>query len=258
MSDWNPALYLKYEKERTQPAKDLISRIRKDDPARIIDIGCGPGNSTAELRKRWKNAQIIGLDNSEAMLEKAREDYPDLSWIAGDASGDLSHLGKFDIIFSNAVIQWLPDHKSLLERFFSMLQEGGVLAVQMPNTTFMPIRLAVQETAGEAGWRSYFENSKAELHYEEPGYYYDVLSSLTREVDLWETHYQHIVPGHEAIVEMYKSTGMKPYLAMLNEGEQEAFARDVLEKIRKEYAIRRDGRVLFPFRRIFFTAYKEQ
>lgn len=258
MSDWNPELYLKFEKERTQPARDLISRIRKEDPSSILDIGCGPGNSTAELRKRWSNARIIGLDSSEAMLESAKKDYPGFEWILYDASRDLSHLGKFDIIFSNAVIQWLPDHKSLLKKYFGMLNEGGVLAVQVPNTTFMPINIAVRAAAKEERWREYFKDMRNDLHFEEISYYYDILSPVTDYVDLWETHYCHIVSGHEAIVEMYKPTGMKPYLSKLNEDEQERFASDVLEKIKKEYTIQKDGRVLFPFRRIFFTAYSKQ
>lgn len=93
MSEWNPDLYLRFKQERTQPTRDLINRIRKDHAGSIIDIGCGPGNSTIELKRRWRDARIIGLDNSEAMLEKARADYPELEWINRDAGGDLSDLG---------------------------------------------------------------------------------------------------------------------------------------------------------------------
>ena len=258
MSEWNPDLYLKFEAERTQPAKDLIFHIRKEDPGRIIDIGCGPGNSTNELRKRWENAQIIGLDSSEAMLEKARKEHSNIEWVAYDANKDLSHLGKFDIVFSNAAIQWLPDHNKLLKRFFSMINESGVLAVQLPNTTNSPVKRSTLETTEEARWRESFKNMKTDLHFEELGYYYDILSPLADDIDLWETHYNHIVPGHEAIIEWYKPTGLKPYLSMLNERDQEAFISDVLNRIRMEYKPQNDGRILFPMRRIFFVAYKKK
>jgi len=256
MSVWNPDLYLKFEKERTQPARDLISRIEKDNPKRIIDIGCGPGNSTRELKKRWENAHIIGLDSSQSMIEKAKMDYPELEFIVCDASGDLSSLGLFDIVFSNAAIQWIPDHKELLGKFFSMLNNNGVLAIQVPNTTYMPISVAVHKTAAEERWQTKFKNMNEGLHYKDLGYYYDVLSSLTKEIYLWETHYYHILSNHEAIIEWYSSTGMKPYLEKLSDREKDEFTKSVLSKISKEYTIQNDRNVLFQFRRLFFIAYK--
>ena len=102
MIDWNPDLYLKFGKERTLPSKDLISRIGLENPARILDIGCGSGNSTNELKKRWPNAEIIGIDNSSTMIEKAQLLYPEIDFRLMDATEDLSSLGKFDIVFSNA------------------------------------------------------------------------------------------------------------------------------------------------------------
>jgi trans-aconitate 2-methyltransferase len=256
MSEWNPNLYLKFEKERTQPVKDLISRIEKDNPTRIIDIGCGPGNSTRELKKRWGNAHIIGLDSSQNMIKKAKVDYPDLEWIVCDASGDLTSLGSFDIVFSNAAIQWMPDHKGLLEKLFGMLNNNGVLAIQVPNPTYMPISVAVHKTAAEERWQIYFKNLDNGLQYEDLCYYYDVLSSLAKEIYLWETHYNHILSSHEAIIEWYSSTGMKPYLEKLSDREKEEFTKSVLLKIIKEYIIQNDGNVLFQFRRLFFIAYR--
>ena len=114
MSDWKPSLYLKFEKERTQPAIDLVNRIEIKSPKRIIDIGCGPGNSTKVLQEKWEKAEIIGIDSSSAMIEKAKENYAGIDFIQYDASSDLSFLGKFDIIFSNAAFQWIPDNHLLI------------------------------------------------------------------------------------------------------------------------------------------------
>ena len=132
MLDWNPDLYLKFEKERTLPAKDLISRIEIVNPKRILDIGCGSGNSTHELKKRWPNAEIVGIDNSKSMVEKARSLYDDTKFILMDATEDLSPLGKFDIVFSNAAIQRIPDHENLIKSFYDLLNDKGVLAIQLP------------------------------------------------------------------------------------------------------------------------------
>ena len=257
MSDWNPNLYLKFEQERTQPVKDLISRIKKQNPGRIIDIGCGPGNSTSELKKRWNDAYIVGLDNSEAMLEKAKRAYPDIDWVLGDANQDLSSLGRFDLIFSNAAIQWIQDQSGLLKRLFAMLNGDGVLAVQMPNPGNMPISIAVHKTAREVRWRDYFPSIFDGMHYEELDYYYNVLSPLANVIELWETQYNHVLPSHSDIIDWFKSTGMKFFLDKLPEQKaKNEFADDVLDKIVKVYKKQSDGNVLFTFRRMFFIAYK--
>jgi trans-aconitate 2-methyltransferase len=255
VSGWNPDLYLKFEKERTQPVKDLIFRIEKENPARIIDIGCGPGNSTIQLKKRWPDAFILGIDSSTEMIDRAKRDYPQLEWRVYDANNDLSPLGKFDLVFSNAAIQWMPNHKELLKRFFGILNDNGVLAVQIPNVTYMPVHLAVQETA-KGRWSDYFAGIDDGLEYHELTFYYDALCSLARCVDLWETHYHHVLPGHEAIIEWYSSTGMRPYLEKLTGEEKQRFLQSVLAKIREGYKVQEDGKVLFPFRRLFFVAYK--
>lgn len=256
MSEWNPDLYLKFKKERTQPVKDLISRIEKDNPARIIDLGCGPGNSTIELKKRWPDAFIIGIDSSENMINRAKLDYPQLEWKVYDTTKDLSPLGKFDLVFSNAAIQWMPNHEELLKRLFGILNDNGVFAVQIPNTTYMPIQIAIQKTAKEEPWFNYFGKMDEGLEYHELTFYYDLLCPLAKRIDLWETHYHHVLPNHEAIIEWYSATGMKPYLDKLTAEEKQSFTQNVLAKIQKSYKVQDDGNVLFPFRRLFFIAYK--
>ncbi len=256
MTDWNPNLYLKFEKERTQPVKDLISRIEKDRPARIIDIGCGPGNSTRELKNKWSKAEIIGLDCSSNMINKAKEHLPELKWVISDASADLSHLGKFDIVFSNAAIQWIPDHEQLIPKLFSMLNETGILAIQIPNVTDMGINKALEKTLEDKKWNTYFNSTQSEVFYNSPQFYYDILGKLTSEIDLWETNYYHVMGNHYSIIDWYKSTGMRPYLDKLpNEVLRCEFINDILKFTEKEYNYQIDGNVLFRFRRIFFIAY---
>ena len=256
MSKWNPELYLKFKIQRTQPAKDLISRIKVEYPDRILDIGCGPGNSSNELKNRWRRAEILGLDSSETMVKKAINDYPDINFVLADATGSLGYLGKFDVVFSNAAMQWMPGIDVLLPKLFEMLNPGGVLAMQIPNPSTMPIQTAVEKTAGQEKWGNRFKGFHNGLYLYEPGYYYNILTGLSDDVSLWETHYHHVMPDHEAIVEWYSSTGMKPYLALLEDKEKEQFCAEVLDILKQEYPLQINKNVLFPFRRIFFTIYK--
>lgn len=133
MSDWNSKQYMRFEIQRTQPSIDLINRIELNAPARILDIGCGPGNGTINLKKRFPMAEIIGIDSSENMLDKARNDYKDIEFLKCSVPNELNIIeGKFDLIFSNACIHWIPDQKKLISTVMSMLNKNGVFAVQIP------------------------------------------------------------------------------------------------------------------------------
>lgn len=256
MQDWNPNLYLKFEKERTQPVIDLISRIELDQPNRILDIGCGPGNSTRKLQERWPDAKIIGLDSSANMIEKARKASPDIQWIHADANGDLSTLSTYDVVFSNAAIQWMPNHEVLIPKLFSLVNPIGVLAIQIPEVSKMPMQMAIEETAATKKWQHIsIEGDTFTLN--EADYYYDLLNKLSDEVYIWETHYYHVMENHQQIIDWYTSTGMKPYLDRLSQdSDKKEFAKDVLNIIKNAYNIQSDGRVLFPFKRVFFIATK--
>lgn len=139
MKDWQPLQYLKYKDERTQPTIDLVNRIPLHAPKRIIDIGCGPGNSTAVLHAKWSDAEIIGIDNSPSMLTEAKKNLPFVRFLQKDVKEKLSSLGCFDVVFSNAALQWMPQHETLLPKLFAMLNQGGVLAVQVPYVRELPI-----------------------------------------------------------------------------------------------------------------------
>jgi len=257
MKDWNPDLYKRFEKQRTQPVKDLIDSIEIKHVNRIIDIGCGPGNSTEQLALRWKDASIIGIDSSANMIKEANERLPHIQFEERDANQDLSGLGHFDLVFSNAAIQWMPNHHELLQKFFGLVQVGGALAVQIPSVSNMGIQRAVKETAISEKWNGRFITNSY-LNYENTEYYYNICSELSEEIYIWETDYYHVMENHQRIIEWYKSTGMKPYLDALNtQGERMEFEETVLDKIRIYYKEQRNGRVLFPFRRIFFIVYKE-
>jgi len=257
MPDWNPDLYLEFERERTQPSIDLTMKIMLDQPRRIIDLGCGPGNSTKVLKARWPQAEIAGLDSSKTMIAEARAKDPAIEWICADASSDLSRLGSFDLIFSNAALQWMPNHERLLQNLFNMLNTGGVLAVQVPATARMPVRIELGKLAGSDKWKGRFTGLNPGVSIHGPEFYYDIVCGLSAEVEVWETRYFHVMNTHAAIVQWYSSTGMRPYLDCLQEdGLRAEFQTDLEHALKDVYPLQADGKILFPFTRIFFTIKK--
>ena len=255
MPGWNPAQYEKFLKDRTQPAIDLANRLAGAAPGSILDLGCGPGNSTKVLKDRFPAARIIGADNSSAMLDKARELYPDMEFINLDANGDLHEVReKFDIVFSNACIQWLPNHKELLPKLFTLLNENGILAIQTPMQREHPVHRIMHELAKTKKWSGkltprQYNNLTAEE-------YFDVLSELSDDFEIWETTYCHRMPDYGSIIEWYKGTGLRPYLEQLSEKDADAFVIDVLNELKRRYRTQKNGEILFRFPRLFFMARK--
>jgi len=256
MSDWQPDLYLQFKSERTQPSIDLVSKINQVNPKRIIDIGCGPGNSTQILAQKWPKSKIVGIDSSASMIEKAKQDYPNQEWIIANASSYESEM-KFDIVFSNAVIQWIPNHEELLIKFHNLLSDEGVVAVQVPQFWNMPLGKIIDNIANDTRWKDQTDGVSELLTIHNHSFYYDILSDLFNVIELWETHYIHVLENHLAIMEMMRSTGLKPYLERLvNESDKKEFEEAVLSDIRKAYPIQKNGKVLLPFNRLFFMGSK--
>lgn len=253
---WDPKLYLKFGAERTRPAVDLAARIALERPARIIDLGCGPGNSTAILRARWPQAQIVGLDNDEAMLATARAAEASVQWVLSDASTWRTET-PFDLVFSNAALHWLPDHEAVLARWFAAVAPGGVLAVQLPSHQHSPLHRHIHELADAPEWRGWMAEAQQALTSHQIQFYYDALCQRTPRLELWETEYGHVMESPEAILSWVRSTALRPFLqALPTDADRARFEAALLLRVADAYPRRRDGRVLFPFRRIFFVAYR--
>jgi len=253
---WDPDLYLKFTRERVQPSIDLVHRIEIDSPETVLDVGCGPGNSTAVLWNRWPKSRITGLDNSSDMIAKAKHDYPDRDWQLGDPR-HLPATSRYDVVYSNAVIQWIPDHAALIRRLVEMVNPGGALAVQVPLYDGMPVRRVIAEVAQGARFRDATTGADALMYFHDAGFYYDLLSSCAERITMWETAYLHEMESHEMIVEMIRSTGMRPYLERLeSEEDRTEFLTQVRSGVSRAYPMQRNGRVLFPFNRLFFIAYR--
>lgn len=252
MTTWDPAQYEKFIKDRTQPAADLADRLAALCPMNILDLGCGPGNSTRVLIDRFPCARVIGADNSREMLARAKEALPDTGFVYLDAGGDLSGIGeKFDIVFSNACLQWLPDHARLLPRLVSLLRPGGTFAVQIPMQSEHPVHIILSRLTASDKWKGRFAPRRHNVLTTEQ--YFDVLSGISDRFEIWETVYCHRMPDIDSIIEWYRGTGLRPYLEQLTEDDTRKFTGDIQSELKKEYGTRANGEILFRFPRLFFT-----
>jgi len=252
---WQPAVYLKFGRERTQPSVDLASRVELDRVERIVDVGCGPGNSTAVLRARWPCAHVTGMDSSPEMIERARADYPQGEWTVADIREWNGDPG-FQVVFSNATLHWIPDHASLIPRLFGLVAPGGVVAAQVPAIHDSPVHQAARRVSESEKWSPVLSGSAETLTYHPESFYYEHLSRHSSRVELWHTIYYHIMGSHQEIIEWYSSSGLKAYLSRLaSEAEKARFKQEVLAACRGDYPALPDGKILFPFKRLFMVAY---
>jgi trans-aconitate 2-methyltransferase len=257
---WNPASYLTFGDQRLRPALDLIGRIPVIEAAAIADLGCGPGNITPHLQNRWPTARILGVDNSAEMLEKARTALPDGIWEQGDIARWQAD-GPLDLVFSNAALHWLEDHAGLFPRLLGLLRSGGVLAVQMPDTGRGPWREILRDLAKEAPWRAELKDLAGRGNVLPMADYQRLLSRGVQDLDIWQTGYLHVLDGEvldgeDPVFAWTRGAGLRPFLDRLQGDRQESFCDAYRARLREAYPPEPDGRVLFPFERLFVVAVK--
>lgn len=259
---WNPAQYLKFEDERTRAARDLLARVPGDGygetpdapPQQIFDLGCGPGNSTQLLAERFPAAQLTGLDTSPEMLAEARQRLPNASFALADLA-TWAPPDDADLLFANAVFQWVPGHLNAMTRIFAHLRSGAVMAVQMPDNLDQPSHRLMRDIAQEAPFAGKLAGAIIQRRPLEPvGVCYDALGDLCSALDIWTTTYQHRMAGADSITEWVMGTGMRPFLAPLDEAERAWLLDAYTRAIAEAYPEQRDGMVLLPFPRRFIVA----
>ena len=250
MTAWDPGQYELYANERLRPALDLIGRI-PGDPSMIWDLGCGTGAITGLLAHRWPNAAVYGHDSSPEMLERARL-IASVEWVEGTIES-WSPAKPVDLVFSNAALQWVGDHDSLLPRLAGHVRPGGTLAIQMPRNYGEPSHLLLAETAQSDRWRQLLGEVTRRPPVAPPDHYLRILRGHTVAVDIWETTYLQVLEGEDPVAEWTRAAGARPYLTAAGD-ESDAFMADYSKRLRAAYPREPDGATLFPFRRLFIVA----
>ncbi|EXI75935.1 MAG TPA: methyltransferase domain-containing protein [Candidatus Accumulibacter phosphatis] len=249
---WNPGQYLKFADARLQPALDLLARLGSIEARRIVDLGCGAGNVTRLLADRWPAAEIVGVDSDAAMLARAASTLPSVVWHRADVASWRADFSP-DLLFSNAVLHWLPDHRELLPDLVGQLGVDGVLAVQMPANFGEPAHQILRELADQRPWSDTLGDVRMGSVLP-PVDYQQLLQPLCRRVDLWETTYWQVLSGDDAIIEWMRGTTLLPFMGRLDAATGERFLAAYRERLDVVYRRSRDGTTLFPFKRLFFVA----
>jgi trans-aconitate 2-methyltransferase len=252
---WSARQYTSFEKERTRPVRDLLGAVETIGVKRAVDLGCGPGNSTEVLAARFPDAVVSGLDSSADMIEAARKRLPNVRFdLAGITSWE--DAGPFDVILANAVLQWVPDHATLLPRLVGRLAPGGSLAVQMPDNLDEPAHRLMREVAAAGPWAAKLSGAAgARTPRLGASWYYSLLQPRASRVDVWLTIYHHVLAGGtDAVVEWFKGSGLRPFLAPLDAAETEGFLAEYRAALAGAYPPLADGSVLLPFPRLFIVA----
>jgi trans-aconitate 2-methyltransferase len=252
---WSAAQYTKFEYERSRPVRDLLAHIPTGTVANAVDIGCGPGNSTELLQKRFPNATVIGLDSSADMIEAARKRLPGIRFDIDDIARWQGQGSPFNVILANAVLQWVPNHSALFPALLAKLAPGGSLAVQMPHTLEEPASRLMREIATDGPWAPKLASvASTRVIRHGADWYYRLLRTSGSAVDIWQTTYLHPLAGAGAVVEWFKGSGLRPYLGALDATEQSEFLARYEAAVAQAYPALPDGTLLLPFPRLFFIA----
>lgn len=266
MTEWDPGTYLQFADERSRPFADLVARVGAKHPQRVIDLGCGPGQLTAGLADRWPDAAVEGLDASPHMIARAAEhDRPNLrftegtvqDWLAARSGADGRPSEAYDVIVSNATLQWVPGHRELLPRLVDALAAGGWLAFAVPGNFGEPSHQLLRELAAEEPYAPH----TAHLGYpasSSAADYLGVLLTAGCTVDAWETTYLHVLSGPDPVFRWIAGTGARPVLQALPEANRAAFEEEYRRRLQTAYpptsGFGDQARTVLPFRRIFCVA----
>jgi trans-aconitate 2-methyltransferase len=254
--DWDPSKYLQFADQRGRPFLDLTGQIAASEPRRVVDAGCGTGELTELLSRRWPTAEVFGFDSSPDMIAQARDlAGGSLSFAEGDVR-DWRPTPDVDVLVSNAVLQWVPGHLDLIARWADELPPGAWFAWQVPGNFGSPSHVLMRELAESPRWRA--KLAGVLRHHDsvaEPADYASVLLERGWEASAWETTYMHMLSGSDPVLDWVRGTGVRPILAALDENEARDFSATYGKKLRDAYPAGRFG-TPFPFRRLFCVGHK--
>ncbi|SLJ96998.1 trans-aconitate 2-methyltransferase [Arthrobacter sp. P2b] len=258
--EWDPAKYVQFGDHRDRPFFDLTGRVHADRPARVVDLGCGPGNLTATLAERWPDAEVVGLDASADMLAKAADHaarHPSLHFEQADITHWTPPAGT-DVVVSNAALQWVPGHQELMRSWLAALRPGAWFALQVPGNFNAPSHALMRDLAASERWAPKLGGVlRGGESVGEPADYLDILLDAGYSADAWETTYQQVLPGQDPVLEWVRGTALRPVLNVLSPEDGAQFEAEYAASLRGAYPQGRRG-TIYPFRRIFAVGRKNE
>ena len=255
---WDPSQYLRYADLRGRPFVELTTRIGAESPSSVVDLGCGTGELTAMLAERWPGATVAGSDSSPDMIATAQQHV-----IPGRLTFEVADLRSWkperpvDVVTANAVLQWVPGHLDLLGELVGTLAPGGWLAFQVPDNFDEASHTLLRGLRLSPRWRELLgEGADRTAGVERPDVYLRKLIGLGLDADVWQTTYQQVLQGDDAVLEWVKGTALRPVLSLLeDDGERQEFLEEYAAALRDAYPRDSFGTV-FPFRRTFAVAHR--
>ena len=262
MEDWDPDLYNRFQRYRAEPVDLIFARLALAPDARIVDLGCGTGENTAELARRTPAGSTLGIDSSPAMIERAQRMrdgldaavHARLRFELGDMREFAAAGLGYDLVFSNAAIQWLSDHRSVFARCFAALTPGGRLAVQMPANDHETAQATMRQIAAEPAWRPLIgEVESVSRIVGAPEDYHAMLAALGFiDLDCRYHTFHHPMSSAAEVVEWSRATALRPFLDRLDKGGAERFVGELTDRLTRSYGPARP--LIFHFRRLFIFA----
>jgi trans-aconitate 2-methyltransferase len=256
---WDPAKYVQFGDYRDRPFFDLTARVHADHPHQVVDLGCGPGNLTATLARRWPRAEVLGIDSSAEMLAKASAESRStarLGFRLVDIADWMPSAGT-DVVVSNAALQWVPGHQDMLARWLGALKPGAWFALQVPGNFNAPSHVLMRDIAHSPRWKGKLNGVlRGGDSVSEPAEYLSIMLDADCMADAWETTYQQVLTGTEPVLEWVRGTALRPVMAALSLEDGMAFETEYASALKSEYPETNHGTV-FPFRRIFAVARKK-
>ena len=261
MADWNPELYNRFRRYREEPFLAILERLKLRGDESIIDLGCGSGENTVELARRAPRGKALGLDSSAAMIEAANkvlegvepEVRRRLSFVLGDIA-KFNAANEYDVVFSNAALQWVPGHRDIFQHIFDALIPGGRVVVQMPKNDRETAQVTILQLASESPWREMLPSvSVPSREVPGPDRYNNLLTELGFiEVDCYEHVFQHPMDSPRDVVDWSRATALRPIFGRLPDDQHGPFLEALVERLTRAYGT--DGPLIFPFRRLFIWA----
>ncbi len=251
---WNPDQYHKFQRERFAPFEDLLSLVHLREEMRVVDLGCGTGELTRRLADALPGSEVVGIDTSTEMLERAQEQArPGLRFEPG-AIETLD--GEWDLVFSHAAMQWVPDHRSLMPQLFALVRPEGQIAVQMPSNHGHPSHTAITKTASEEPFRSALRGWTRKSPVLSVEAYAELLYTYGgTDIVAMEKVYPHVLENAGAVAEWTRGTALLPYLERLPPDLHEPFMERYRERLREW---RPSSPLFYGFRRILFAATRSE